>query len=181
VIYGEQDKRERADVIDRFRRGEIRVIFNVRVLSTGFDYTGIDCIVFGISTASIALYYQIVGRGTRIDPGKEDCLICDLGGNVKRFGRVEDIVFEQGRMWRMFGTGGRLLSGIPISDIGKYNREDTQAIDRQAEAPIEVMPFGKYVGLHIADIPLSYRQWMIRAFDWNSRNEKLRKSIIATM
>jgi DNA repair protein RadD len=181
VIYGEQDKRERADVIDRFRRGEIRVIFNVRVLSTGFDYTGIDCIVFGISTASIALYYQIVGRGTRIDPGKEDCLICDLGGNVKRFGRVEDIVFEQGRMWRMFGTGGRLLSGIPISDIGKYNREDTQAIDRQAEAPIEVMPFGKYVGSRIADIPLSYRQWMIRAFDWNSRNEKLRKSIIATM
>lgn len=60
VIYGDMDKRERASIIERFRKGEIRVIFNVRVLSTGFDYTGIDCIVLGVSTASIALYYQII-------------------------------------------------------------------------------------------------------------------------
>ena len=181
VIYGDMDKRERADVIARFRAGQIRVIFNVRVLSTGFDYTGIDCIVFGISTASIALYYQIVGRGTRIDPQKQDCLICDLGGNVARFGRVEDIVFEHGKMWRMFGTGGRLLSGIPIHDIGKYTREDARLVDSKSPAPIKTMPFGKYKGTLIKDIPLNYRQWMIRSFDWNARNEDLRKSIIATM
>lgn len=181
VIYGEQDKREREQTVARFRSGEIRVLFNVRVLSTGFDFTGIDCIVLGISTASIALYYQIIGRGTRIDPEKRDCLISDLGGNVERFGRVEDIVFEKGRLWRMFGTGGRLLSGIPIHDIGKYSREDTQAIDAQNVAPIEVMPFGKYQGGRIANIPLNYRQWMIRSFDWNARNEKLRQSILATM
>lgn len=181
VIYGEQDKREREQTVARFRAGEIRVLFNVRVLSTGFDYTGIDCIVLGISTASIALYYQIIGRGTRIDPEKTDCLICDLGGNVSRFGHVEDIVFEKGKLWRMFGSNGRLLSGIPIHDIGKYSREDTKAIDAQAEQPITVMPFGKYQGEKIANIPLNYRQWMIRAFDWNPRNEKLRKSILATM
>lgn len=181
VVYGEQDKKERSDIIRRFRAGELRVIFNVRVLSTGFDYTGIDCIVLGISTASIALYYQIIGRGTRIDKDKYDCLIVDLGGNVKRFGRVEDITFEQGKMWRMFGTDGRLLSGIPIHDIGKYTREDTKAVDERASAPIEIMPFGKYKGERIKDLPSNYRQWMIRAFDWNSRNENLRKSIIATM
>ncbi|WP_288677058.1 DUF3820 family protein [uncultured Bacteroides sp.] len=181
VIYGEQDKREREQTVARFRSGDIRVLFNVRVLSTGFDFTGIDCIVLGISTASIALYYQIIGRGTRIDPEKRDCLISDLGGNVERFGRVEDIIFEKGRLWRMFGTGGRLLSGIPIHDIGKYSREDTQAIDAQKVAPIEVMPFGKYQGERIANIPLNYRQWMIRSFDWNARNEKLRQSILATM
>lgn len=181
VIYGDMDKGERAETIERFKAGEIRVIFNVRVLSTGFDYTGIDCIILGLSTASIALYYQIIGRGTRIDPEKQDCLICDLGGNVARFGRVEDLVFEQGRMWRLFGTGGRLLSGIPIHDIGKYTREDTQAVDSEADAPISVMPFGKYKGERIADIPLHYRQWMIQTFEWNARNEKLRKSIVATM
>lgn len=181
VIYGEMNKAERADIIRRFRAGEIRVIFNVRVLSTGFDYTGIDCIILGISTASIALYYQIVGRATRIDPKKQDALIVDLGGNVNRFGKVEDITFEQGKMWRMFGTGGRLLSGIPIHDIGRYTREDTQAIDTKQAAPIEIMPFGKYKGERIADIPLAYRQWMIRTFEWNEKNDKLRKSIIATI
>ena len=181
VLYSGMPDAERTNIINRFRAGELRVIFNVRILSTGFDYTGIDAIVLGISTASITLYYQIVGRGTRIDPGKRDCLIIDLGGNIERFGHVEDIVFEKGRMWRMFGTGGRLLSGIPIHDIGKYTHEDTEAVDRQATQPIEIMPFGKYKGERISNIPLSYRQWMMRAFDWNSRNEKLRKSIVATL
>lgn len=181
VIYGEQDKREREQVLALFRSGQLRVIFNVRVLSTGFDYTGIDCIVFGISTASIALYYQIVGRGTRIDPGKQDCLIVDLGGNVERFGRVEDITFEKGKIWRMFGSGGRLLSGIPIHDIGKYTKEDTAVVDSKSAQPIETMPFGKYKGERLADIPLQYRQWMLRTFEWNARNEKLRTSIIASM
>ena len=181
VVYGEQDKREREDIIRRFKAGQLRVIFNVRVLSTGFDFTGIDCIVLGISTASIALYYQIIGRGTRIDPDKYDCLVVDLGGNVRRFGKVEDITFEQGKMWRMFGTGGRLLSGIPIHDIGKYTRADTQVVDARADAPIEIMPFGKYKGDRIKDIPRDYREWMIRAFEWNERNDKLRKSIIASL
>ena len=181
VVYGEQDKREREEVLRRFKAGELRVIFNVRVLSTGFDFTGIDCIVLGISTASIALYYQIIGRGTRIDPGKYDCLVIDLGGNFKRFGKVEDITYEQGRMWRMFGSGGRLLSGIPINDIGKYTRADTEWVDQQAVAPIEIMPFGKYKGNRISDIPRSYRKWMLGAFQWDSRNEKLRKSVIATL
>ena len=181
VIYGDMDKRERQHTIDEFRAGRIRVLFNVRVLSTGFDYTGIDCIVLGISTASIALYYQIIGRATRIDPGKEDALIIDLGGNVKRFGKVEDITFEQGKIWRMFGSGGRLLSGIPIDQIGKYTKADTDAIDNNQMPPIEIMPFGKYKGEKIKDIPTNYKQWMIRTFEWNSRNEALRKSIVATL
>lgn len=181
VIYGDMDKRERQRIIEEFKAGGIRVIFNVRVLSTGFDYTGIDCIVLGISTASIALYYQIIGRATRIDNGKRDALIIDLGGNVSRFGRVEDIVFEKGRIWRMFGSGGRLLSGIPITDIGKITRNDTAEIDRHTVQPIEVMPFGKYKGERINDIPLNYRQWMLNNFDWNTKNAKLKKSIIASI
>jgi DNA repair protein RadD len=184
VVWGEMDKREREATIALFRAGRLRVLFNVRVLSTGFDYTGIDCIVLGISTASIALYYQIIGRATRIDPGKEDALIVDLGGNVERFGRVEDIVFEKGRLWRMFGSNGRLLSGIPISEIGAYTRRDTEAIDNKTalgSTLVETMPFGKHKGEKLADIPKSYRQWMLRSFDWNAKNEKLRKSIIATL
>ena len=175
------DKSERAQTIADFKSGKLRVIFNVRVLSTGFDYTGIDCILLGISTASIALYYQIIGRATRIDDSKQDALIWDFGGNVERFGRVEDITFEKGKIWRMFGTGGLLLSGIPIDQIGKYTREDTVAIDTKQEPPIDIMPFGKYKGERIKDIPTNYKQWMIRTFEWNSRNERLRKSIVASM
>jgi DNA repair protein RadD len=181
AIWGEQDKRERDETIRKFKTGVTRIIFNVRVLSTGFDFTGIDCIILGISTASIALYYQIIGRGTRIDPEKTDCLICDLGGNVKRFGRVEDIVFEKGGMWRMFGTGGKLLSGIPIDQIGNFTREDTRIVDSRMKPLLEIMPFGKYKGERIKDIPTEYKQWMIKTFDWNQSSERLRQSIIATL
>ena len=181
VIYGDMKPADRQSIINSFKEGKIRVIFNVRVLSTGFDYTGIDCIILGISTASIALYYQIIGRATRIDSEKKDALIVDFGGNVSRFGRVEDITFEKGKIWRMFGSGGRLLSGIPITDIGKITRADTAHIDAKSSQPIEVMPFGKYKGERLQDIPLNYRKWMLRSFEWNARNEKLRQSIIATI
>ena len=182
VVYGDMKKKERDAVINSFRSGKTRIIFNVRVLSTGFDYTGIDLIVLGISTASIALYYQIIGRGTRIDPNKSDCVIYDLGGNVNRFGRVEDIVFEQGKIWRMFGTGGRLLSGVPIHEIGKYTRQDAMRNDKNMEIDIlDVMPFGKYRGERITDIPRSYKQWMLQNFTWNKNNDKLKRSILATL
>lgn len=181
VVFGDMGKTQREQTIADFKAGRLRVLFNVRVLSTGFDFTGIDCIILGISTASIALYYQIIGRATRIDPLKTDALIIDLGGNVARFGRVEDITFEQGKIWRMFGSGGRLLSGIPIDQIGKYTKEDTMAIDSQQTPPIEVMPFGMYQGERIKNIPMNYRQWMLRTFKWNARNERLRKSIVATL
>ena len=81
----------------------------------------------------------------------------------------------------MFGTGGRLLSGIPIHDIGKYTREDTQLVDAKAAAPIDIMPFGKYKGERLLNIPADYRRWMLSTFEWNERNDKLRKSFIATL
>ena len=181
AIYGEMDKTDRARIIDDFRKGKIRVIFNVRVLSTGFDYTGIDCIILGISTASIALYYQIIGRATRIDSGKTDALIVDLAGNVARFGRVEDIVFEKGTLWRMFGTGGKLLSGIPIHDIGKVTRDDVGRVEtsaRNGSKVLEVMPFGMHKGKRIVHIPVDYRQWMLKEFEWTAANDNLRRAVV---
>jgi DNA repair protein RadD len=183
AIYGDMCKEIRARTIQKFRAGEIRVIFNVRVLSTGFDYTGIDCIILGNSTASIGLYYQIIGRGTRIDANKKDCLIIDLAGNVERFGRVEDIRYEQGTIWRMFGTDNKLLSGIPVHEIGNITSADVerieqQRIERKVFVPMETMPnFGKYKNQPIKDIPHYYKKWVLENLEWSNRNEKLRKSI----
>jgi len=184
AIYGEMDKTERERIICDFRKGNTRVIFNVRVLSTGFDYTGIDCIILGISTASIALYYQIIGRATRIDQNKKDALIIDLAGNVARFGRVEDIVFQKDTIWRMFGTGGKLLSGIPIHDIGKVTKEDVARVETSAKQNLkllEIMPFGKHKGELIKEIPAAYKRWMLEKFEWTKANENLRQSILEQM
>ncbi|MDR1121795.1 MAG: DUF3820 family protein [Dysgonamonadaceae bacterium] len=184
AIHSNLKSAERADIIDRFRAGKIRCIFNVRVLSTGFDYTGIDCIIFGISTASIALYYQIVGRGTRIDAGKRDCLIIDLAGNVERFGRVEDIVFEKDTLWRMYGTGGKLLSGIPIHELGTINRDNLKAkqdatmVKKSSAKPVTIMPFGKYKGELIRNIPADYKRWALDNIEWHNGNMNLKEALM---
>jgi DNA repair protein RadD len=88
VVTGETPSAERAAIIARFKSGEIRALCNVSVLSTGFDYPGIDCLVMLRPTMSPGLYVQIAGRGLRIAEGKSDCLVLDFAGNVARHGPI---------------------------------------------------------------------------------------------
>lgn len=185
AIYSGMHNSDRERVIDEFRKGNVCVIFNVRVLSTGFDYTGIDCLILGISTASIALYYQIIGRATRIDASKEDSLIIDLAGNVDRFGKVEDITFEKERIWKMYGTDGKLLSGIPIHEIGTVKKDDAEKETQQNNLSfgksLETMPFGKHKGESFKDIPKEYKEWMLKSFDWHAANMNLKQAIVDSL
>lgn len=91
VITGECDAASRADKIARFKSGELRCLINVNVLTTGFDAPNIDLIAILRATESTGLYVQIVGRGTRLNPGKKDCLILDYGGNVDRHGLIDGL------------------------------------------------------------------------------------------
>ena len=173
-VCGETPKKEREAVIKAFRDGKIRVLFNVSVLSTGYDCTKIDMIVLGFSTTSVSKYLQIVGRGVRIDPEKRDCIVVDMGGNVEKFGRAEDVVYKRGRdgRWRLYGTGGVLLTGLPVGAIGCVNRENV--IRAYLELyPNDIMGFGKYKGKNIYDIPVSYRAWMLANLRTRMRESEL--------
>ncbi|MBW7905295.1 MAG: DEAD/DEAH box helicase [Phycisphaerae bacterium] len=82
---------ERDETLRRFRSGELKYLCNVNVLTTGFDAPHIDCVALVRPTMSPGLYYQMVGRGFRLHPGKRDCLVLDFGGNVLRHGPVDAI------------------------------------------------------------------------------------------
>ena len=90
-VDGNTSARERERCIERFRSGELRYLANVNVLTTGFDAPNVDCVALLRPTASPGLYYQRVGRGFRLAPGKQDCLVLDYGGNVMRHGPVDDL------------------------------------------------------------------------------------------
>ncbi|HQL55177.1 MAG TPA: helicase-related protein, partial [Phycisphaerae bacterium] len=81
----------REETIQRFRAGELKYLANVNVLTTGFDAPHIDCVALLRPTMSPGLYYQMVGRGFRLHPGKTDCLVLDFGGNILRHGPVDQI------------------------------------------------------------------------------------------
>ena len=90
-VYGDTPSDVREALLDRFRTGELKYLCNVNVLTTGFDATNIDCVVLLRPTLSPGLYYQMVGRGFRLHPGKLNCLVLDFGGNVLRHGPVDQI------------------------------------------------------------------------------------------
>jgi DNA repair protein RadD len=90
-LTGATSTAERDHLLEQFRQGKLRYLCNVNVLTTGFDAPNIDCVGLLRPTLSPGLYYQMVGRGFRLHPGKEDCLVLDFGGNVLRHGPVDQI------------------------------------------------------------------------------------------
>ncbi len=88
----ERDPEVREQIIDDFRSGKTQVLVNVAILTKGFDCPETSCLVLARPTKSLMLHYQILGRGLRTFPGKEDCLILDHAGNCLRNGVPEDRV-----------------------------------------------------------------------------------------
>jgi DNA repair protein RadD len=88
-IFGDTPLDVRDDLIARFKRRELRALAGMNVLTTGFNAPHVDLIALARPTQSVGLYIQIVGRGTRLSPGKEDCRILDFGGNIARHGPLD--------------------------------------------------------------------------------------------
>ncbi len=79
----------RAEVIGRFKSGETTVLCNVDILTKGFDYPEVSCIIQARPTKSLMVHIQQVGRGLRVAPEKTECIILDHAGNHERLGFVD--------------------------------------------------------------------------------------------
>lgn len=95
-VCGETPKKDRESILDDFTSGRIRVVANVGVLTTGFDFPALDTVILARPTMSLSLYYQMIGRAIRPYPGKRAWVV-DLCGNIDRFGRVEDLQIKEER------------------------------------------------------------------------------------
>ena len=86
-------KGARRTVIDMFKNGEIDVVFNYGVLSTGFDAPRIRTVVITRPTTSVVLYSQMIGRGLRGPKmgGGEKCTLIDVRDNYVNFGTVDEV------------------------------------------------------------------------------------------
>lgn len=84
------DRDERERVRKAFAAGDLQVVCNVGVLTTGVDWD-VRCIVLARPTKSEILFTQIIGRGLRTAPAKLDCLVLDHSDTTLRLGFVTDI------------------------------------------------------------------------------------------
>lgn len=93
-VNGKMNKGEREKIINGFRNGEFKVLTNVGVATTGLDVPDIDFIVLARPTESTALHIQMLGRGMRVHPSKQNTLVLDYAGNTERLGPVNDPVVK---------------------------------------------------------------------------------------
>jgi DNA repair protein RadD len=89
-LDGDCSDLERKTTLAKFAKGEIMILCNVQILTEGFDQPDIEVVILNRATKSTSLYFQMVGRGLRLFPNKDKCIVLDFGSNWKVHGLVTD-------------------------------------------------------------------------------------------
>ena len=104
-VVGEMDRQDRLNAIKQFRSGELEVLCNYGVLTTGYDSPNIDCVIVARPTMSQLLYTQMVGRGLRgkKSGGTENCLVIDIHDDIQQHNNTKKLDFvwaESVGLWK---------------------------------------------------------------------------------
>lgn len=155
-IHSKIPDADRNQRIADFKSGKLRALVNNNILTTGFDFAGIDCIVMLRPTASPVLWVQMLGRGTRpiYAPGfdlstpegrraaiqaslKPNCLVLDFARNTERLGPINDPVIPHKK-----GRGAKGIAPVKVCEqCGFYSH----ASCRYCENPLCGAEFPKTV------------------------------------
>jgi superfamily II DNA or RNA helicase len=79
-------KKQRSETLNWFKETPNAILTSVSILTTGFDEPTVNCIMINRATKSLTLYYQMIGRGSRLLKDKNTFEVIDLGNNFYRFG-----------------------------------------------------------------------------------------------
>jgi len=174
-ICGETPKEERRNRLERFKRGEVRFMVNVGVLTEGFDDAGVDVVVMARPTKSRALYAQMAGRATRpaaeiaaklgeaedrrgmiAASSKPNCLILDFVGNSGRHklitaadilgGKYDDEVIARAKKNMCANNPGENPDGADVTEaLEKAKKELAEEQRRITEKRKGMLAVAKYV------------------------------------
>lgn len=121
-------KNQRKEILEWFKVTPNAVLTSVGILTTGFDEPTIQGIMLNRATRSLALYYQMIGRGSRVIPGKNTFEVVDLGNNAARFGLWSAEVDWQ----KIFRSPQYFLQNIITDDEIERNFKYTMPSDIRA-------------------------------------------------
>ena len=195
AVFSGMDTKDRDRIINDFKSLKLKVIVQCKILSVGFDHPQLDAIIMAKPTNSLTFYYQYLGRGVRIHPDKKDCIVVDLSGNYKRFGKIETISIENSELtkgWAVFNDD-MLLSNYPLNTNNRPTKKSLLA-KLQWEKSLKESKnninetdvkfyFGKYKDKSVAEVMKenkSYLTWLLdqKDFNWYGDNgRKLKQSI----
>lgn len=119
--------RERYEILDWFHNTKDAILTSVSILTHGFDEPDIETIMLNRATKSLTLYHQMIGRGSRILPGKKQFKIIDLGNNARRFG-----------LWQMPIDWNHVFIAPHMYLEQRYKDEWDYEMERDYEMPAEI-------------------------------------------
>lgn len=167
VVHGGLHPRDLERMQNEFTTGLVRIAIVVGKWLVGFDFPALDGLVNDKITNSARLYKQTAGRLVRLHEGKQFSRYIDMGGNVQRFGKVEEfeIVGEPGKERLKSNVG--FLTGVDLKtrydiEAGRANGQDPYFEKLTPADGTTVMKFGKYKGNQISAVPVGYLFWLAK-------------------
>ena len=153
TVSGNQTRSDRQVTLEAFKAGQLRILTNCLVLTEGWDFPDLRCVIMARPTQSSLLFTQMLGRGTRLAEGKEDCLILDVADSTCRH-KLQTI-------HRLFGLATRTdLSQVTVSQR-VLEKQEEEIRRRQREATILLR-----MDAEIVSLLLSAEAALPSRFEW---------------
>lgn len=152
---------DRHDRLEWFAQPGPKVLCNSMLLTEGFDQPDVDCIVCLRPTKVRALYAQIIGRGTRIAPGKKNLLILDFLYHTAKHDLVKPASLVCGTpavreiMEKMQDSSGGQMDLLELESAAHYEREEAlaqQLRDKAKKKARTVDPLEFALSIHSEDL-----------------------------
>ncbi len=159
AVSGDMDRAARAKALEDFHAGRIQVLANCMVLTEGYDEPSVSGIILARPTKSALLYTQMIGRGTRLHPGKQNVTIIDivdvtrdhslttlpgLFGFSEEFdleGHTTDEVQQAIRWVEMHRPWISIDQALSLSDL-RYRCRRINLLD--LETPVELLSYSRF-------------------------------------
>ena len=158
ALDGTTDRDARRSTVDRFLAGDVQYPVNCALFTEGFDAPLTSCVAIARPTQSRALYAQMIGRGTRLAPAKDDLLVLDFRGNAGKHRLVTpaDILAD-----RMGAEERALTERLAASgDLDLLDAHDMALAQLDAKRRAELVAVARYKARNVsafdlvgADIP----------------------------
>lgn len=128
------DSQDRAEILKDFEEGKYNVLCNSMLLTEGWDCPSVDCVVVLRPTKVRSLYCQMVGRGTRLSPGKDHLLLLDFLWHTERHELCHpaSLICENEEVTQKMTENLEKEAGMPV-DIEEAEKTASEDVVAQRE------------------------------------------------